>query len=216
MKFEGDLYNYPTEKMVQVKLSLKTPAFGLYNLYNLLCAVTTYVTFTPTPEKIENTVQAVSNNLDISILPPGRFELIRIGNKLVGMGQGDNGDALKANVQFMEEYIDDELGFIYTTPDEGEEDIFEDHLAALISANPKKVYVVPGRTSVEAAESYYQRINELFDADFYSLPYSDMPKRRDKIIELIYEIPFNYIIVSGCGPEHYMWAELKSNLKNNF
>ena len=216
VKFEGDLYNYPTEKMVPVKLSLKTPAFGLYNLYNLLCAVTTYATFTPTPENIENTVQAVSNKLDISILPPGRFELIRIGNKLVGMGQGDNGDALKANVQFMEEYVDDELGFIYTTPDEGEDDIFEDHLAALISANPKKVYVVPGRTSVEAAESYYQRINELFDADFYSLPYSDMPKRRDKIIELIYEIPYNYIIVSGCGPEHYMWAELKSNLKNNF
>jgi UDP-N-acetylmuramyl tripeptide synthase len=213
VKFDGNLYNYPTGKMVPVKLNLKTPAFGLYNLYNLLCAITTYVTFTPTPEKIEETVTAVSNTLDLSILPPGRFELIKIGNKLVGMGQGDNGDALKANVQFMEDYIDDNLGFIYTTPDEGEDEIFEDHLAALISANPKKVYVIPGRTSVEAAKSYYKKIKKSFDADFYSLPYSDMPKRREKIIELICQSPYNYIIVSGCGPEHYMWAELKSELK---
>ena len=46
----------------------------------------------------------------------------------------------KANIQFMEDYIgEDNLGFIYTTPDEGEDDIFEDHLKALISSNPKKV-----------------------------------------------------------------------------
>jgi UDP-N-acetylmuramyl tripeptide synthase len=215
VKLEGNLYNYPTEKMVKVKLSLTTPAFGIYNLYNLLCAVTTYATFTPTPEYIEKTVKAVSNKFDISILPPGRFELIKVGNKLIGMGQGDNGDALKANVQFMGEYVDDELGFIYTTPDEGEDEIFEDHLTALISANPEKVYVVPGRTSVEAADSYYQRIKEFFDADFYSLPYSNMPQRREKIIELIYKSPYNYIMVSGCGPEHYMWAELKTELKKN-
>jgi hypothetical protein len=32
------------------------------------------------------------------------------------MGQGDNGDALKANIQFMDEIIKGDLGFVYTTP----------------------------------------------------------------------------------------------------
>jgi len=41
-----------------------------------------------------------------------------------------------------------------------------------------------------------------------------MEKRRSKIIDLILESPYKYIIVSGCGPEHYMWAELKSELKS--
>jgi UDP-N-acetylmuramyl tripeptide synthase len=63
--------------MVPLSLTIKTPAFGIYNLYNLLCAVTTYASFTPTPDEIENTVKTVSKTLDISILPPGRFEIIR-------------------------------------------------------------------------------------------------------------------------------------------
>jgi UDP-N-acetylmuramyl tripeptide synthase len=196
-------------------LIIKTPAFGLYNLYNLLCAVTSYASFTPTPEKIEKTVEAVSKTLNISILPPGRFEIIKMGSKLIGMGQGDNGDALKANIQFMEDYIEGDLGFVYTTPDKGEDEIFEDHLTALISSNPKKVYVVPGRTSVEAAREYYEKISEFVDADFYPLPYEDMANRRKKIIELIHKSPYNYVIVSGCGPEHYMWAKLKFELKSN-
>ena len=149
-------------KHIPLNLTIKTPAFGLYNLYNLLCAVTTYASFTPTPENIENTVKKISKSLDLSILPPGRFEIMKIGDKLVGMGQGDNGDALNANVQFMEDYVEGELGFIYTTPDTGEDEIFEDHLQSVISANPKKVYVVPGRTSVKSAEEYYEKINERF------------------------------------------------------
>ncbi len=213
--FEGSVLNYPTNKMVPLSLNLKTPAFGIYNLYNLLCAVTTYASFTPTPEKIESTVKSVSETLDISILPPGRFEIIKIGDKLVGMGQGDNGDALKANIQFMEDYIKGDLGFVYTTPDEGEEEIFEDHLKGLISSNPKKVYVVPGRTSVKAAREYYKEISNFLDAKFYPLPYEEMPKRRENIIELIHDTPYKYVIVSGCGPEHYMWAELKSELKSS-
>lgn len=214
VQFEGNLYNYPTDKMVPLTLRIKTPAFGIYNLYNLLCAVTTYASFTPTPEEIENTVKSIFKTLDISILPPGRFEIIRIGDKLIGMGQGDNGDALKANIQFMKDYVKGDLGFVYTTPDEGENDIFEDHLTALISSNPKKVYVVPGRTSVNAARDYYEKISKFLDANFYPLPYEEMPKRREKIIELIHNSPYNYMIVSGCGPEHYMWAELKSNSKS--
>jgi UDP-N-acetylmuramyl tripeptide synthase len=215
VKFEGNLFNYPTDKMVPLSLRIKTPAFGIYNLYNLLCAITAYASFTPTPDEIENTVKNISKTLDISILPPGRFEIIRIKDKLIGMGQGDNGDALKANIQFMEDYVKGDLGFVYTTPDENEDDIFEDHLSALITSNPKKVYVVPGRTSVKAARDYYEKINKYFDADFYPLSYEEMPKRREKIIELINNSPCKYMIVSGCGPEHYMWAELKSELRSN-
>jgi lipid II isoglutaminyl synthase (glutamine-hydrolysing) len=216
VRIEGNLYNYPTNSMVPLILNIKTPAFGLYNLYNLLSAVTTYASFTPKPGKIENTVKSVSKTLDITILPPGRFELMKINDKLIGMGQGDNGDALKANIQFMEDYIEeDDLEFIYTTPDEDEDDIFEDHLKALISSNPKKVYVIPGRTSVKAGRGYYKKIREFFDAEFYPLAYTEMEQRRKKIIELIHESPYRYTIVSGCGPEHNMWAELKSELKRS-
>jgi len=211
---EGHVYNYPTGKVIPLFLKIKTPAFGLYNLYNLLCAVTTYSSFTPTPEKIESTVDHISKSLDLSILPPGRFEIMKIGDKMVGMGQGDNGDALNANVEFMSDYVDGDLGFIYTTPDTGEDEIFEDHLKSLISSNPKKVYVIPGRTSIEAAEKYYKEIKQVLNAEFYPLPYDEMEKRRAKIIDLVHESPYKYIIVSGCGPEHYMWAELKSEIKS--
>lgn len=212
---EGNLYNYSNDNDVSFTLNPKTPAFGIYNLYNLLCAVTAYSSFTPKPENIKRTVNSISETLDISILPPGRFELIKLGDKLIGMGQGDNGDALNANVQFMEDFIEGDLGFVYTTPDTGEDDIFEDHLKSLISSNPKKVYVVPGRTSVDAAKNYYDKISKFADAEFYSLPDTEMANRREKIIEIIKDSPYKYIIVSGCGPEHYMWAELKSELKSN-
>ena len=211
---EGHVYNYPTDKVIPLFLKIKTPAFGLYNLYNLLCAVTTYSSFTPTPEKIESTVDHITKSLDLSILPPGRFEIMKIGDKLVGMGQGDNGDALNANVEFMEEYVDGDLGFIYTTPDTGEDEIFEDHLKSVIASNPKKVFVVPGRTSLEAAENYYNEVKKVLNADFYPVPYDEMEKRRQTIIELIMDSPYKYIIVSGCGPEHYMWANLKSELQS--
>jgi len=215
VKIKGNIYNYNHKKSIPVNLTVKTPAFGLYNLYNLLCAVTSYISFTPTPEKIENTIETITKTLDLSILPPGRFEIVKLNDKLVGMGQGDNGDALKANIQFMEDYIEDDFGFIYTTPDTGEDDIFEDHFNALLLSKPKKVYVVPGRTSIEAARKYYEEINKKLDAEFYALAYEDMPKRRKEIIKLINKSPYKYIIVTGCGPEHYMWAELKSELKTH-
>ncbi len=211
---EGHVHNYPADKEIPVYLKIQTPAFGLYNLYNLLCAVTTYASFTNKPENIEKTVNKISKSLNISILPPGRFEIMKIRDKIIGMGQGDNGDALNANVQFMEDYVEGDLGFIYTTPDLGEEEIFEDHFQSVLFAKPKKVYVVPGRSSVEAAEGYYEKINEILDANFYPITYEDMDKRRSKIIDLILNSPHKYIIVSGCGPEHYMWAELKSELKS--
>jgi lipid II isoglutaminyl synthase (glutamine-hydrolysing) len=219
VEFSGELLNYPTDRNVALDFTVDVPAFGVHNLYNLLCAVTTYASFTPHPEKIQDTVKEVCRDLDLSILPPGRFEIFQIGrDKLVGMGQGDNGDALKANIQFMQTYVGDEIAdntaFIYTTPDEGEDEIFEDHLSSLIALNPRMVHVVPGRESVEAARKYYEIIEDSIPADFYPLSHGDMQKRIEKIRELVEKSPYKYVVVSGCGPEQYMWGNLKASCKS--
>ena len=109
-------------------------------------------------ENIETTISDVFNNLDMSFIPPGRFEVVDIGGKFVGLGQGDNGDALKINAMFMKQFVDAPLEFIYTTPDENEEEIFYDHFEVIKSMNPDHVIVVPGRHSIEKAEEYYNII----------------------------------------------------------
>lgn len=224
VKFKGKVFNYPTEENVDLDFPVELPAFGVHNLYNVLCAVTTYASFTPKPEKIQETVKEICKNIDLSILPPGRFEIFKVKgstgeDKLVGMGQGDNGDALKANIQFMETYTKKETGkemaFIYTTPDEGEDEIFEDHLSSLISFKPEMVHVIPGRESVEAARNYYEILKETLPADFYPLSHEDMDKRINKIKELVKESPYKYVVVSGCGPEQYMWGNLKNACKSS-
>ncbi len=214
----GEVYNYPTNENISLDFQVRVPTFGVHNLYNLLCAVTTYVSFTPQPMNIKKTIIETCEALDLSILPPGRFEIFNIKDgKWVGMGQGDNGDALKANIQFMTSYLGDDIAedtaFIYTTPDEGEDEIFEDHLSSLISLNPGIVHVIPGRESVEAARNYYNILKESLPADFYPLSHEDMDKRINKIRELVNESSHKYIIVSGCGPEQYMWGNLKSRCK---
>lgn len=218
VKLEGEVFNYPTNNQVKIDLPLNLPAFGVHNLYNLLCAATTYISFTPHPEKIEGTVKKITSSLDLSILPPGRFEIFSIsGDKMIGMGQGDNGDALKANIQFFETYIGSETAsnmvFIYTTPDFGEDEIFEDHLGSITSLNPRKVYVVPGRESIDAARKYYEIIKEQISAEFYPVSHEDMDKRITQIQKLVKETSYKYIMVSGCGPEQYMWGNLKTRLK---
>lgn len=217
---EGEIYNYPTNKDYKLDFAVETPAFGIHNLYNVLCAVTTYVSYTPHPDKIEKTVKEICDSLDLSILPPGRFEIFKVkgvaGDKTVGMGQGDNGDALKANIQFMQTYTGEKSEntlFIYTTPDEGEEEIFEDHLSSITSLNPPMVYVVPGRESIEAAREYYEIIKTKLPAEFYPVSHEDMDKRINKIQQLVKESSYQYVMVSGCGPEQYMWGNLKSKLK---
>jgi lipid II isoglutaminyl synthase (glutamine-hydrolysing) len=214
IEIRGECYNYTSQEDISPHLELEIPAFGIHNLYNLLCAVTTYLYFTPHPEKIKETVEEVSKNMENFVLPPGRFEILKINQRLIGIGQGDNGDAFKANLQFMEDCPAGGMDFIYTTPDEGEEEIFEDHLNVLISSHPKKIYVFPGRESVEAAAEYFKIMKESFNVDFYPLSNKEMNKKIDKIMGIIDSSQSECIIVSGCGHEYMMWDKLKSRCKS--
>jgi UDP-N-acetylmuramyl tripeptide synthase len=214
VRLEGTTYNYSCQKEVNIDLKVEVPAFGVHNVYNLLCAVTIYLSFTTHPEKISQTVTDVCNELDMSILPPGRFEISEINSKKVGIGQGDNGDALKANIKYMQSQISGDLCFIYETPDEGEDEIFEDHFQALQISGAKKIYVIPGRESVDAGQKFFDIIAKEFDAEFYPIPYQNMKGRIDKALQLMQECPEKNVIISGCGAEHDFWARLKSLSKS--
>lgn len=131
------------------------------------------------------------------------------------MGQGDNGDAAKINALFMNQYIDGPLEFIYTTPDENEEEIFEDHLEVIKNLNPDHMIVVPGRKSIEKAKEYYNIISEEYDnADFYPLSYDKMDERIRKLVDLAETSDYNYVIMTGCGEEQEMWENIKQKLIN--
>lgn len=210
---DGNLYNYLTGKNIQFNVEVNVPLFGVHNLYNVLCATTVYACFTPKPENIEKNLVEYFNGLDFSILPPGRFELVDIGDKLVGLGQGDNGDALKVNITLMNLYSKDKgLEFIYTTPDENEEEIFEDHMSSIRSINPNHLIVVPGRVSVEKAREYYEQIKNEFDSEFYPLEF-DLDKRVDALEKLIRQSDYKYVITTGCGEEQLLWDKLKHKLQ---
>jgi hypothetical protein len=62
------------------------------------------------------------------------------GDKTVGMGQGDNWRCFKSkytvHANLYRKKSENTL-FIYTTPDEGEEELFEDHLSSITSLNPQ-------------------------------------------------------------------------------
>ncbi len=92
LNIEGNLFNYTVNKDVSFKLHLKVPPFGFHNVYNTLASITAFATFTPNPDNIEKTAEYVFNNLDMSFIPPGRFEVVNINGKKVGLGQGDNYD----------------------------------------------------------------------------------------------------------------------------
>ena len=213
LTIEGDLYNYTCSCDLSFNVEITVPPFGFHNIYNTLASVTAYASFTPKTENIESTVKKVFNNLDMSFIPPGRFEIVDIGGKTVGLGQGDNGDAAKINALFMKQYIDGPLEFIYTTPDIDEEDIFEDHFKVIKSLNPDHIIVVPGRKSVEKAEEYFDYISREFpDAEFYSLSYDKMDERIAKLTELALTSDYDNVIMTGCGEEQAMWEEIKRNL----
>nr|WP_294999010.1 Mur ligase family protein [uncultured Methanobrevibacter sp.] len=210
----GDAYNYMASKNIQFEVNLTVPPFGIHNIYNTLASITAYVTFTPKTENIVNNIQNLFNNLDMSFIPPGRFEVIQHGSKFIGIGQGDNGDAVKINSRFMNQYVDGPLEFIYTTPDVDEDEIFNDHFDVIKQMNPEHVIIVPGRHSVKKAEEYYEIIKKEFDsAEFYPLPYEKLDARIEKLTQLAKDSKYNYIIMTGCGEEQSMWEEIKMNFK---
>lgn len=211
---EGLVYNYLLDKKISLNVTVNIPVLGIHNLYNILTSITAYITFTDNDKNIKETIENYYNNLDFSILPPGRFEIINFDDKLVGIGQGDNGDALKVNTLMMHLYSEgNDVEFIYTTPDEYEDDIFEDHKASIKAIKPKHLAVVPGRVSVTKAEEYYNQIKDEYNSDFYPVEF-DFEKRITKILDLIKQSDCKYVLVSGCGEEQLVWDEVKKRLTN--
>lgn len=214
LDIEGNLFNYTIDNNISFKLHLTVPPFGFHNVYNTLASITAFATFTPNPDNIEKIVKDVFNNLDMSFIPSGRFEVMDINGKKVEVGQGDNGDAAKINGLFMKQYVKGPLEFIYTTPDVGEEEIFEDHLNVIRALKPEHLIVVPGRDSVEIAEEYYNQIKDEFNSEFYPLGSDNMDLRINKLTELVEVSDYDYIIMTGCGEEQAMWENIKRKLIN--
>lgn len=210
LTIEGDVYNYFKDGNVRFSVKLNVPPFGFHNIYNALASITAYATFTPKEASIESTVGKLFNNLDMSFIPPGRFEVIRYRDKNIGLGQGDNGDAIKINALFMKQFADESLEFIYTTPDVDEDEIFKDHFEVIRSMNPDHVIVVPGRKSIKKAEEYYNIIKKEYDdAEFYPLSYDDMDAKIEKLSELAKNSRYKNVIMTGCGEEQAMWEKIK-------
>lgn len=211
---KGSVYNVNMKHKIDVNVDLKLPLFGIYNIYNVLAATTTYACYIEDPTKLKANLINYFNNLDFEILPPGRFEIIDAYNKKVGLGQGDNGDALNANVNFMQQKIEDQAYyFIYSTPDTNEELIFKDHLEVIKNSKANKITIIPGRVSVDAAKEYYNQAKDAgVDCDFYPIEY-DFEKRVDEIINLIKKSEHEHVLVTGCGEEQVVWDEIKNRLK---
>ena len=189
---------------------MELPVVGIHNLYNCLATIATYTAFTD-KENIKDNVINFFENYEF-VIPPGRFEIIKIGGKTIGVGQGDNGDALKVNSLLMKNYVDDELEFIYTTPDVNEEEIFEDHCLSIKGLNPDKLVVMPGRVSTEISEEYYNQIKDQFNSEYCPVEF-DFEKRINKVLELIKNSEYKNIIISGCGEEIIFWDELKKKIR---
>ena len=207
----GDVFNYFASKNVEFEINLTVPPFGAHNIYNTLASITAYLTFTPKLDNYEKNIKEVFDNIDMSFIPPGRFEVIKYNNKSIGMGQGDNGDALKMNVRLMSLYADGPVEFIYTTPDESEDDIFEDHFEIIKSMNPDHLIVVPGRKSVKKAEEYYNIIKKEFEsAEFVPMEY-DLKLRVNKLTDMAKNSRYDKVILTGCGEEIAFWEAIKRN-----
>jgi UDP-N-acetylmuramyl tripeptide synthase len=189
---------------------MQLPIVGIHNLYNCLATIATYTAFTNNENIKENVLQFFKNYE--FVIPPGRFEVLRIGDKTIGVGQGDNGDALKVNSLLMKNYVEGELEFIYTTPDVNEEEIFEDHCLSIKGLNPDKLIIMPGRVSTEVSEEYYNQIKDQFNSEYCPVEF-DFEKRINKVLDLIQNSQYNYIIISGCGEEIIFWDELKKKIR---
>lgn len=209
--FEVDSYNYNKRDNVQYSLDMQLPVLGIHNLYNCLATIATYTAFTD-KENIPENILDFFESYEF-IIPPGRFEIIQMGDKTIGVGQGDNGDALKVNSLLMNNFLDGKLEFIYTTPDVNEEEIFEDHCLSIKGLNPDKLVIMPGRVSSEISEEYYNQIKDQFNTEYCPVEFN-FEKRINKILNLIENSEYKYIIISGCGEEILFWDKLKNRIKN--
>lgn len=210
---KGEVYNCQINDTINIDLDVNLPLFGVHNIYNVLAAITAYLSFTPNPDVVNKTIKKICDTLDFSILPPGRFELISSNNKLIGIGQGDNGGAFSANAQLMTSYVKGGLDFIYTTPDEYEDEIFYDHLEVIRSVNPEHLICVPGRNSVEQARKYFDVLKEEFNAEFYPLSVEELDKKINTIVDLACNSKFDFVFISGCGEEQKLWDKIKNDVK---
>ena len=212
IEIEANTYNQTKNTPIKFKTKIETPILGLHNLYNTLSAITAYSTFTPKPENILKNIKEYYSNLNENILPQGRFEIIKYKNKLIGMGQGDNGDALLVNSLFMKQHTKDKkLHFIYTTPDEFEEEIFEDQFNVIKELKPEFVSVMPGRVNAKMGKFYYGKIKSIFESEVFEI--EDLEDRIKKIIEIVNKSKYKYILITGCGDEHKFWAKLIDTIK---
>ncbi|MDR1820794.1 MAG: UDP-N-acetylmuramyl peptide synthase [Methanobrevibacter sp.] len=224
-KVVGSPYNYFLKDKFSFDFTSDFPPIGLHNLNNGLTAITAYASFTSRPEKFEDNVKKIFSEIGKDILPPGRFEIFEIKKlddtnqknikvKHVGLGQGDNGEALNVNMKFMKLIMkNNNLHFIYTSPDDFEEDIFDDHLKVIEEAKPLKVSVLPGRNSLKMGEKAYNIIKKMYDSEFH--PIVDQNERINKIHEIILSSDMDYVIASGCGEEQKMWETIKEQLRKN-
>lgn len=207
---EVDAYNLMQQENIKYTLDLNLEFTGLHNLYNTLTTIAAYTAFT-TNKNIKEGVINFFNNYQFTV-PPGRFEILNINGKKIGVGQGDNGDALQINALLMNDNIEGELEFIYTTPDTNEEEIFDDHRQSIKALNPENLIVLPGRTSIETAQNYYHQIEDQYNSEFYPIEF-DFETRINKIIELIQNSQYDNIMISGCGEEIVFWDALKQRIK---
>ncbi len=210
---EGSLKNHQ-KKDIDVNINFSIPQIGFYNIYNALASTTAYLAFSPKPEGVEKVATNYFNNLDESIIPLGRFEIIKVGEKIIGIGQGDNGDALRVNAITMSNILDgNDLDLIYTTPDANEHEIFLDHLSIIEQLKPTHINVLPGRISEKAAKEYFdEMVEKNIEAEFHQVEYS-FSKKVELIKDLISNSKFKYILVSGCGEEQALWEKIKILLK---
>ncbi len=208
---EVDAYNYHQKKNIQFTLDMELHLTGIHNIYNSLTAISAYTAFT-TNTNIKESILDFFSSYRFTV-PPGRFEVLNIASKKIGVGQGDNGDALKVNSNLFNSQTEGEIEFIYTTPDELEEEIFEDHSLSIKAINPNKLIVMPGRVSLDAAEKYYNQLKDHYNSEYIPVEF-DFEQRINKIVELIQNSEYDNIIISGCGEEIVFWEELKKKIKN--
>ncbi len=213
VEVEFEVTNVVADEELEGRASYRLPLPGLHNVYNSLCAVALYLTVTPQPDGVERTIRGVMEGLDpAEFIPPGRFEVLTVDGRRVGVGQGDNGDAFKANANLMLEEAGEVSTCVYTTPDAGERPIFEMHRRILRELDPEEVHVFPGRESVRAAREYCRALSEEFDVEFHDIPHDRMKEKVEALAEVCLESP-EPVFASGCGPEHEMWEALKRRLR---